>query len=789
MNTQTLRRSALCLALLLALSLGLAGCQPSGNTAGNGSGAVKLDNVYKAEYMTLPEGLDDAYRCEVRGDRVYLFGYETQEVYRPVLMSMNPDGSDTRTIPLPLPETNGEKGGNTYVNQLTIAPDETVWYIEYSYSYDDSDPENIVSTEKNILKHIDAAGQELFSMDLNDLKDPDMEYFYVGSMAVDGQGNVYLSSEKKLFVLNANGSRMFDIPLETYINGMVLGSEGNIVAQISGDKGTTLREIDLATKSFGREQLLETGTYFTILPGRGYSLLLDDRDSVYGFDMATGTKTKLLNWIDSDVDVNQINSIAQIAQDKLICLGYSAVDYKGEITLLTKVDASSVPERKIITLGTGYLSYEMRRAVIQFNKANEAYRIQVRDYSTYNTMDNGQAGLQRLNTEIISGNVPDILVIDNTMPYGSYVSKGLFKDLYALMDADESFNRADYLQEVMKIFESNGKLYSLVPQFSIYTVAGKTSDVGTDFSWTMDELIALLASKPEGTQVFSDVTKASFLQYAIQMSMDTYVNRATGQCNFDSPGFIKILEFAKNFPDEISYDDGGTMPALRSTVSAKQNLMIASGDIAGGDIDWQEYNRRQESQYREGRTLLSMAWLSDFSYYHTLRAVNFAEDITLVGFPNDLGVGSAIVPNLQLAISAKTKNADGAWQFIKLFLSDEYYENNYYAGFPLKLSHLQKHAERAMTPYTYQDENGNTVEMPNTYWFNDEEVDIGYPTQDEVDIVMNLIRSVTNVYTLDESLMSIIQDETGPYFAGQKSAAETAQIIQSRVQIYISENR
>lgn len=39
-----------------------------------------------------------------------------------------------------------------------------------------------------------------------------------------------------------------------------------------------------------------------------------------------------------------------------------------------------------------------------------------------------------------------------------------------------------------------------------------------------------------------------------------------------------------------------------------------------------------------------------------------------------------------------------------------------------------------------------------------------------------------------DEIYSIITEEAAPYFAGQKSAEETAKIIQSRVEIYVSEN-
>lgn len=42
---------------------------------------------------------------------------------------------------------------------------------------------------------------------------------------------------------------------------------------------------------------------------------------------------------------------------------------------------------------------------------------------------------------------------------------------------------------------------------------------------------------------------------------------------------------------------------------------------------------------------------------------------------------------------------------------------------------------------------------------------------------------------LDQNIATIINEETAAFFAGQKSAEETAGIIQNRVSVYIGEIR
>ena len=63
------------------------------------------------------------------------------------------------------------------------------------------------------------------------------------------------------------------------------------------------------------------------------------------------------------------------------------------------------------------------------------------------------------------------------------------------------------------------------------------------------------------------------------------------------------------------------------------------------------------------------------------------------------------------------------------------------------------------------------------------------PTQEEVDMVFNLIQA-TGKEKGDPNyqMRVIISEEVDAYFLGQKSVDEVADIIQSRMQVYVSEN-
>ena len=221
-----------------------------------------------------------------------------------------------------------------------------------------------------------------------------------------------------------------------------------------------------------------------------------------------------------------------------------------------------------------------------------------------------------------------------------------------------------------------------------------------------------------------------------------------------------MLEFLGTFPEELDETDMG-------------------------DDYWNNY----DSMWREGRVIASSMNLGGFQDYNRTEKGIFGEKITLAGFPSSNEDGSVIRPNIQLAMSAKSKNKEGAWAFLRTFLTEEYQKNEVNYCFPLSIKRLEEMATEAMKKPYYMDENDNKVEYDDIYYVNGVEITIPPMTQQEADELKEKLYGFTQIYKRDETLLNIIKEEAAPYFAGKKTAKDVAGIIQSRVQIYVNENR
>lgn len=131
-------------------------------------------------------------------------------------------------------------------------------------------------------------------------------------------------------------------------------------------------------------------------------------------------------------------------------------------------------------------------------------------------------------------------------------------------------------------------------------------------------------------------------------------------------------------------------------------------------------------------------------------------------------------------------------RYIKEVLSDEYQSSlNNGFGFPLKKSALEEQFQEDMKQEYEPDENGNLVESVKlNYGYDSVSFEIYAANQEEVNAVRDIITSAERLNgSANEAVYNIISEEAGAFFAGQKSAEETAKIIQSRIEIYVKENK
>ena len=369
------------------------------------------------------------------------------------------------------------------------------------------------------------------------------------------------------------------------------------------------------------------------------------------------------------------------------------------------------------------------------------------------------------------------------MPYDSYAAKGLFADLYQLMDQDESFVRDNYLTNVMEALSTNGKLYRMCTSFYVTTLAGAASRVGNEPGWTMQEMMQAL-NAAEGATLFANQTRET-LQYQILSPMiSQFIDSDTGRCSFDSQEFIDLITYIASAPESSS---NGAVGYSEYSMGVRETMAMASNvGYYNGESEYVS----EETLLRTGKALLTNLYLSESRDLVYLKW-RLNDTPTLIGYPTTEGNGGYIVPNTQLAISASSANLNACWDFMKFMLSEERQTRDDNYNFPMLRSAFEAYLDEGMHGYTWTDVDGVEHVEPITFWDEStgEPKEVDPLTRQEVDALNAYICSITRIQSYDNSLYEIITEELTNFFAGKKDAKTTVDVIQNRAQTYINETR
>lgn len=840
---KTKRIFALLLAALMIVGL-FAGCSKDGTkdpgkTESNGSlidqtkpAATTAKYAYQADYfdLTMPDGVQYLNQICAAGTTLYAsVGIQGEEITntdpdtgetwsyyntRLAMLTIDPDtGVCTELSNLQLPEVPEGADGSVDCYNMIGSDDGTLWMLVnvYATQYelpDDFDPNtdskwNYPSTDigGSYLMHVAADGSTIASIDLSDTNADDTEdgmSSNLSSFAVDAAGNLYVSDYNNIYVLDAEGNVQFKLDGSQYngslnrLNAQQVGVMWyNYTDDVNAadENGQYFVPIDLETKDWGEKVKLPSNVW-SIFPGDdAYDFYYAYNNNIYGYAAKTDTKEKLVDWLACDVDTNNMSGYAMLSDSRVAALmqDWSTDPTTYQLIVLHRVDASEIKEKKVLTLACMYLDWNLRSMIVEYNKTNDEYRINVVDYSEYATDDDYNAGVTKLTTEIISGSVPDIFLTSN-LPIDKYAAKGVIADLNTFMDGGNGLSRDYFVPQVMSALEKDGKLYELPTSFSVQTAYALSSIASQYDTWNVAAVQDAMTQLQEGATVFSNGwTKNTALSNCLSRNLSAFVDWTTGKCEFDSEAFQQLLAFCNSFPAETSDGDGAIAYA-------------SSADIAVDDAMWDS----DATRITNGKQLMSTIGMYSFdSYIWNVYAIR--DKITFTGYPTEDGSGSSFELQMPMAISSVTKYPDAAWDFVCSIIKkmNTIDENNYYYGFPISQAAFDAEMTDIMTEQYQLDEKGEQVD-----WDGDGEPDkairgsyetmengetvykdVYALTQEDIDQILGVINSTRSVYDYDQEILDIITDEVAAYFAGDKDVQTTANMIQSRVNLYVQEQR
>lgn len=570
--------------------------------------------------------------------------------------------------------------------------------------------------------------------------------FYVSTFIKDSEGNYLIGNwQSPLMIYSPEFVKVDEIPnTNGQLGSLCVTESGKVVSSWWGNTGINIAVLDVAGKSLG--STIETGKSSgsaTVWAGEGDTVFFMDGTSVCSCDVNAGEVVSIMDTMDMDVNGEFIQAIYPMSGGKYLMLYYNYSANKKELLIANPVDASTIVERKELTLATIYSNWDINNAVVEFNRANTEYRIVVIDYSdgSYDF----EAALANLQNDIVAGNAPDIIDMSaGDIPWRNWATKEIITDLYPLMEADGTFVKEDLLDNVRRAYEVGDSFYVLPAGFSIECTLAKASTVEGITALTPELLLEMETSLPSDVELFWWNDQSTVMYNLVYENLDAYMDYETGECYFNTDDFKTVLEYAKGQPESFEYEESGSAP-----VSLQTDKVIFDN--------------------------LYLHQIGDYQFHKAI----LGGDITCLGYatPTDEDGIQIVSNNTALAITEDSEYKDGAWQFLKTFVGEEYQTGDSFSGIPSTKVGFENFIEEAQQ-----------VEEGKLYQWDDVAIELSGATDEDIAEVRALVDKADTVAYTNEAIVSIIEEEVAAYFAGQKTADEVAGIIQSRISVYLKEN-
>lgn len=737
--------------LALVLCLSLTGCGQAAKTKSNKTADTQY--VYHSESCSV-EGMDGGVALELARDDTWLYAAmamaEQPGGVKKWLVCYHGETGETKQI-----EPDGAEG--TMLLQIAAGENGELWGVLYSVK-GETIPEFSVN-------RYNANGEILASNDLTELLMRETGLgFYGHCLQIDQNGSLYLgcgdagnTANSVLMSVSPEGQVLFRTGVAGTVQRLILTDGGKLYAVVNR-ADDTMEILAVDAVSGETETLIKNlpqNASKTILAasGDGERLYYNVSGDLYEYDVTKEESSRLFALSDMRLSVEELVGMVQTDADHFYFLSNTSDEtgtYRGEWSCVRRVRADQaelVQDREVLTLAMFAEDSDVNQAVAWFNKKSDTHKIEICLYGGLDEKD----GADRLQADIASGKIPDMIDLAGVDGM-AYIRQGIVTDLTPFLERDSEISEGDFVENAVSTYRDGEGLYAIPTIFWLGSMVGKTSCLGERSGWTLEEFREYADTLPNPGAATAGASKEEMFNRIMVQYAERYIDWESGTCVFDNGEFLELLDFVNRFPDDVTGSEEQIVEQIRS-----EELLLYP-------------------------TTMNCAIMFQLN-----RAI-FGEEITYIGFPSESGSGTKMmILGNAFGISQNCKDKEAAWEFLKsLYTSDA----NIIDGFPVYKPSLEKAFEFASTGVYHTDENGVRTEEPKyDVPYGSLTFEIYAATDEEIRQLRSLIENAEPADIRTPGIYAILQEEAAAFFAGQRSAEETAEAMQRRVALYINERR
>lgn len=358
----------------------------------------------------------------------------------------------------------------------------------------------------------------------------------------------------------------------------------------------------------------------------------------------------------------------------------------------------------------------------------------------------------RVFMELAAGKGPDLMWV-NEEDMHILEEKGLLMELSGLISEDI---KEQMLPGVIQSGTIDDRMVGL-KLYAIYRTVFVSDAVWEKDTWTLADVRDILQSREDWDWAFSYRfgEMAPYGPYELlsevllaDLEGSEFLDMEQGRCSFDSEEFVELIKLCKKY-----------------------------GQVNQAEKDAEEWY----AQLKDGESIAHISWMVDGFVDFSLAMNRYEDSAHIVGFPTQEGGKNFILANSYLVVNANTEHQEQIRELIAYLLSyDNQYDSSYMS--------VRKDVIRDSVVYFEPDESWRLkISTTKNSFMNIEKKPDGTTWIEEyLAFLEDCVPEPNWRYT---SVGQILSEELPAYFEGNKSAEDVADIIQRRVQLYLSETK
>jgi len=489
--------------------------------------------------------------------------------------------------------------------------------------------------------------------------------------------------------------------------------------------------------------------------GSDYGMFFfNNNESLVQIDPKDGTTKEYLSYADTDIPpcsygMYSVRDPIILDKDRVVYVYAVAEDITSEVILLTRLPKNPHTDKTILTIGGVGVSYDplITHAVYAFNTNQQDYRVRLREYADIYPFD-GPEEYQRVLATLISdmstGKTDDILMGSVFFNFEKMGKNGAVVDMMPFLEKETELTADAWIPSVLNLMKTESAMYRFFPGFSFFGYFGNADYLAALPNYSVPNMMRLADTLPDGVRIFPIASPENLFVTAIIYGLDQYM---------DESGTFEITE--EQVQSLLDY-------ANRCGIYLSEEELMASSP----------------QDYMRGKEVMTFSYVWSAQNYREIENL-LNTDTLYVGSPTLDGSASICSPSTSVAISSASKHPEVCWEFIKILMSPEIQQKMIEQGmFPVSQAAYDTYIDKAIHPEL----RSSSEEM--TFMTNDR-------TPVSVECTERLTSIIATLNTTNETDMlfaEIILEELTPALNGSKTAAETAKVLNSRINLYLQTN-